>query len=144
MLVDRFGRRRAIVVMAAVWSLVTLGAALAADYGQLLAARVLVGVGEAAYASVGLAVVFTVFPAHRRASLAGAFSAGGAFGAVVGVALGGALAARFGWRWSVAAGRRQRGDERAASPPMAGHARWGPGSTHRSGTTAVRTGVSSG
>jgi predicted MFS family arabinose efflux permease len=100
---DRFGRRRAVVGMAVVWSLATLGSAFAADYGQLLAARALVGVGEAAYGSVGLAVVFSVFPAHRRASLAGAFSAGGAFGAVLGVALGGILAARFGWRWSVAA-----------------------------------------
>ena len=34
---DRFGRRRAILAMAGLWSLATLGSALAADYGQLLA-----------------------------------------------------------------------------------------------------------
>jgi predicted MFS family arabinose efflux permease len=100
---DRFGRRRAILLMAGLWSLATLGSALAADYGALLASRVLVGVGEAAYGSVGLAVVLALFPAHRRASLAGAFTAGASFGAVFGIAAGGALAERFGWRWAVAA-----------------------------------------
>ena len=99
---DRFGRRRAILLMAGLWSLATLGSAFAADYGQLLGARALIGVGEAAYGSVGLAVVLAVFPAHRRATLSGAFTAGSAFGAVLGIALGGALASRLGWRWAVA------------------------------------------
>jgi predicted MFS family arabinose efflux permease len=99
---DRWGRTRAIVAMAGVWSLATLGSALAANYEQMLLARALIGVGEAAYGSVGLAVVLAVFPAHRRASLTGAFMAGGTFGAVLGVAVGGNLAAHLGWRWSFA------------------------------------------
>jgi MFS family permease len=66
-------------------------------------ARVFIGVGEAAYGSVGLAVVLAVFPACRRASFTGAFMAGGSFGSVLGVALGGWLAVQFGWRWSFAA-----------------------------------------
>ncbi|MGY1739588.1 MULTISPECIES: MFS transporter [unclassified Blastococcus] len=103
MLADRHGRRRAVLLMAALWSLATLGSALAAGYGQLLGARVLVGVGEAAYGSVGLALVLSVFPPHRRATLAAAFTAGGVAGAVLGIALGGALADRFGWRPAVAA-----------------------------------------
>jgi predicted MFS family arabinose efflux permease len=89
--------------MAVVWCVATLASALAASYGQLLAARAFIGAGEAAYGSVGLAVVLSVFPAHRRAALSGAFTAGGTFGSVLGVALGGALAVRYGWRWSVAA-----------------------------------------
>ncbi|MEF9417288.1 MFS transporter, partial [Ralstonia solanacearum species complex bacterium RW470] len=97
---DRWGRVRAIVVMAALWSLATLGCAVAAGYGQLLAARLLIGVGEAAYGSVGLAVVLAVFSARRRASLTGAFMAAGSFGSVLGVALGGVLATQFGWRWA--------------------------------------------
>jgi predicted MFS family arabinose efflux permease len=103
MLADRFGRRRAILGMAMVWSLATLASALATGYGQLLAARVFMGAGEAAYGSVGLAVVLSVFPAHRRAALSGAFTAGGSFGSVLGVGLGGALAVRYGWRWSIVA-----------------------------------------
>jgi MFS family permease len=102
LLADRWGRVRAIVIMAVVWSAATLLSALAAGYGQLLLARLLIGVGEAAYGSAGLAVVLAVFPRHRRASLAGTFMAGGLFGAVIGVAFGGFLAVRFGWRWSFA------------------------------------------
>jgi predicted MFS family arabinose efflux permease len=102
-LADRYGRRRAILAMAGLWSIATLASSIAADYGQLLTARVFVGVGEAAYGSVGLAVVLSLFPAHRRATLSGAFTAGASFGSVLGIAIGGALAARFGWRWSVAA-----------------------------------------
>jgi predicted MFS family arabinose efflux permease len=100
LLADRWGRTRAIVLMAVVWSAATMGSALAGDYGQLLLARLFLGVGEAAYGSVGLAVVLTVFPRHRRASLTGAFMAGGLFGGVVGVGFGGVLAVHFGWRWS--------------------------------------------
>src|SRR3954465_4136022 len=86
---DRWGRVRSIVLMAVIWSLATLGSAVAANYEQLMLARVFIGVGEAAYGSVGLAVVLAVFPAYRRASFAGAFLAGGSFGSVLGVALGG-------------------------------------------------------
>jgi MFS family permease len=96
---DRVGRARAVRGMAVLWSLATLACALAANYGQLLTARLFLGVGEAAYGSVGLAVVLAVFPPHRRALLTGAFLAGASFGAVLGVALGGVLAARLGWRW---------------------------------------------
>lgn len=100
---DRFGRVRAILVMGTVWSLATLGCAVASSYGQLMVARLLLGVGEAAFGSVGLAVVLAVFPATRRAALTGAFMAGGVFGAVFGVALGGVLAERLGWRASFVA-----------------------------------------
>src|SRR3954470_12896783 len=100
---DRWGRVKSIVLMAVIWSLATLGSAIAANYEQLMLARVFIGVGEAAYGSVGLAVVLAVFPVYRRASLTGAFLAGSSFGSVLGVALGGALAVQFGWRWSFAA-----------------------------------------
>jgi MFS family permease len=100
---DRWGRGRAIVLMATIWSLATAASAVAANYEQLMLARVFIGVGEAAYGSVGLAVVLAVFPACRRASFTGAFMAGGSFGSVLGVALGGWLAVQFGWRWSFAA-----------------------------------------
>jgi MFS family permease len=100
---DRWGRVRSIVLMAVIWSLATAGCAIASNYEQLMLARVFIGVGEAAYGSVGLAVVLAVFPASKRASFTGAFMAGGSFGSVLGVALGGALAVHFGWRWSFGA-----------------------------------------
>ncbi|MFC5578578.1 MFS transporter [Lysobacter niabensis] len=102
LLADRFGRVRSLALMATIWSLATLGCGLAQQYPQMLAARFLVGVGEAAYGSVGIAVVLSVFPKHMRATLTGAFMAGGMFGSVLGMALGGAVAAHMGWRWAFA------------------------------------------
>jgi MFS family permease len=64
----------------------------------MLTARVLVGVGEAAYGSVGIAVIISVFPERLRSTLTGAFMAGGLAGQVLGVAVGGAVAAAHGWR----------------------------------------------
>ncbi|UTW12381.1 MFS transporter [Marinobacterium rhizophilum] len=100
---DRWGRVRSLALMAALWSLATLGCALAQTYEQMFVARFLVGVGEAAYGSVGIAVVLSVFPKHLRATLAGAFMAGGMFGSVLGVGLGGLIAAHLGWRGAFAA-----------------------------------------
>ncbi|WP_176517021.1 MFS transporter [Pseudomonas faucium] len=102
LLADRFGRVRSLVLMAMLWSLATLGCALAENYQQMLVARFLVGVGEAAYGSVGGAVVMSVFPRHMRATLQGSFMAGGMFGSVLGIALGGAIAQQLGWRWAFA------------------------------------------
>ncbi len=100
LLADRFGRVKSLSIMAALWSLATLGCALAENYEQMFIARFMVGVGEAAYGSVGIAVVVAVFPREMRATLASAFMAGGVFGSFLGVALGGVLAQHFGWRWA--------------------------------------------
>ncbi|EME66823.1 MFS transporter [Rhodococcus ruber BKS 20-38] len=102
MLADRWGRVRSLVVMAALWSVATLLCAVAGSYEQMLGARFLVGVGEAAYGSVGIAVVLSVFAPRLRASLSGAFMAGGSFGSVIGVAFGGFIAVQLSWRWSFA------------------------------------------
>ena len=102
LMADRFGRVRSLALMAMLWSLATLGCALAENYQHMLIARFMVGVGEAAYGSVGIAVVVSVFPKSMRATLASAFMAGGLFGSVLGIALGGAIAAKLGWRWSFA------------------------------------------
>ncbi|WP_420881283.1 MFS transporter [Rhodococcus sp. (in: high G+C Gram-positive bacteria)] len=103
LLADRWGRVRSLVLMAVMWSLATLCCAIASNYEQMLAARFFVGVGEAAYGSVGIAVVLSVFSPRLHSSLSGAFMAGGSFGSVVGVSLGGVIAVNVGWRWSFTA-----------------------------------------
>lgn len=100
LLADRWGRVRSLVLSAVVWSLATLGCAVSASYGEMFLGRFMVGVGEAAYGSVGIAVVLSVFPVAMRATLSGAFIAGGAFGSVLGVSMGGVLAEHLGWRWT--------------------------------------------
>lgn len=100
LIADRWGRVASLKVMALLWSLATLACGFARTYEEMFAARFLIGVGEAAYGSVGIAVILSVFPAHLRSTLSGSFLAGGVFGSVLGMGLGGAVAAHMGWRWS--------------------------------------------
>ncbi|MFK0025005.1 MFS transporter [Streptomyces sp. NPDC090798] len=100
LLADRWGRVRSLLFAATMWSVATLGCAVSASYGQMFAGRLFVGIGEAAYGSIGIAVVLSIFPVGLRATLSGAFIAGGAFGSVLGVSIGGAVAQQFGWRWA--------------------------------------------
>lgn len=95
---DRLGRVQSVVFMAFLWSVATAGCGLAANFHQMFLARLALGVGEAAYGSVGAAVLFSVFPARMRGTVNGTFMAGGVFGSVIGMALGGAIAERLGWR----------------------------------------------
>ncbi len=100
LLADRWGRIKSLVLMAGCWSLATLVCGIANNFEQMFVARFLVGLGEAAYGSVGLAVVLAVFPVNMRATITGAFLAGGMVGSVLGISLGGVIAAHFGWRAS--------------------------------------------
>jgi MFS family permease len=99
---DRWGRVRSLTLMAILWSVATLLCAVAESFETMLIGRALVGIGEAAYGSVGIAVVISVFPARLRATLSAAFMAGGSFGQILGVAIGGAIAASHGWRTAFA------------------------------------------
>jgi len=98
LLADRWSRVKSIFLMALVWSLATISCAYAGSYTQLLGARSLVGLGEAAYGSAGAALLATLFPARMRSTVLGAFLAAGLIGSVLGVVLGGVIAERWGWQ----------------------------------------------
>jgi len=98
---DRWGRVKSIALMAAMWSLATLGCAMASSYHEMFIARIFVGIGEAAYGSVGIAMLMGIFPKHLRSTIAGGFTSAAAFGSVLGVSLSGIIATHFGWRWSM-------------------------------------------
>ena len=95
---DRFNRSRIIAGGVIFWSFATIFTSHVHTFAMLLLARAFVGIGEAAYGSVGIAVVLSIFPARLRSTLTAAFMAGGAFGSVLGMALGGTVAAHLGWR----------------------------------------------
>jgi MFS family permease len=97
---DRWGRVKSIAAMACVWSLATIACGLAGNYGQMFAARTVVGIGEAAYVTAGGAILMNAFPPRRRSTVMGVFLGGALFGSVVGVALGGVVATRLGWPWA--------------------------------------------
>jgi len=98
LLADRYSRVKSIVVMATVWSLATISCMFTRNYGQLFTARAIVGVGETGYGSVGAALIASLFPKRLRATLMGAFFAAASVGSVLGVLLGGVIAARWGWQ----------------------------------------------
>src|SRR5580765_2936255 len=81
---DRWSRVKSIFLMALVWSLATIACAFAQSYGQLLAARSVVGLGEAAYGAAGAALLATLFPARMRSTILGAFLGAGLVGSVLG------------------------------------------------------------
>jgi len=95
---DRASRVKSIVVMAAVWSLASISCMFTRNYGQLVAARSLVGLGEAGYGAVGAALIASHFPSRLRGALMAAFFAAASVGSVLGVLLGGVIAARWGWK----------------------------------------------
>ncbi|WP_029013418.1 MFS transporter [Niveispirillum irakense] len=88
---DRHGRRNLILAGVLVWSFATLLCGLAQSYGQLFAARILVGVGEAALAPAALSMIPDLFPAHRRGTAVGIFLAGMVMGGGTATLTGGVL-----------------------------------------------------
>ncbi|MDM0110813.1 MFS transporter [Variovorax sp. J22R133] len=95
---DRGSRVKSIVVMATTWSLATISCMFTRNYSQLLAARAVVGLGEAGYGAVGSALIASHFPARMRGALLAGFFAAASVGSVLGVMLGGLIAARWGWQ----------------------------------------------
>jgi MFS family permease len=99
-LADRFHRPRLVAGGVALWSLATVGAAFVHTYPALLVTRSLVGVGEAAYASLGPAMLADGFPESERAKTFTWFYLAIPVGSALGYGLGGLVAGAWGWRAS--------------------------------------------
>ena len=95
---DRVSRVKSIVAMATIWSLATISCMWARSYGVLVVARATVGLGEAGYGSVGAALIASHFPSRLRGALLAGFFASASVGSVLGVMLGGVIAAKWGWQ----------------------------------------------
>jgi len=85
------------VVMGLIWSLASISCMFTRNYGQLFAARATVGMGEAGYGSVGAALIASHFPQRLRGAVLAGFFACASVGSVLGVMLGGVIAAHWGW-----------------------------------------------
>jgi EmrB/QacA subfamily drug resistance transporter len=96
---DRFGRRSVLQAGLAVFILASAGCSIAPDVGWLIAFRVLQGAGGSALTPMSMGIITATFtdPAARTRAI-GLWS--GTFGAgmVAGPAVGGVLAAAWGWR----------------------------------------------
>ncbi|MFI6154119.1 MFS transporter [Kitasatospora sp. NPDC051170] len=94
---DRFGRRKVMIIGLALFGAASLVAAEAASPGQLIAGRVLMGVGGALVMPSTLSILITVFDDEERPKAIAVWSAVAMIGLVGGPVLGGALIAHFWW-----------------------------------------------
>ncbi|MFO7599079.1 MAG: MFS transporter [Candidatus Desulfacyla sp.] len=97
-LVDRWSRVKSIGLMSVIWSLGTIACAFTRSFSQLFMTRSVIGLGEAGYAPGGSALISALFPENRRARMLGIWNAAIPLGGAIGVALGGYVAQRYGWR----------------------------------------------
>ncbi|MFQ1000552.1 MFS transporter [Modestobacter sp. SSW1-42] len=96
---DRYGRRRVFLVGVVWFAVTSLGCGLAQTTGQLVAARVLQGVGGALLTPGSLAIIQSAFPHADRPRAIGAWSALGGISGLIGPFLAGALIDAVSWRW---------------------------------------------
>lgn len=97
-LADRTNRVKVLSVACALWSAATAACGMVNNYGQLVAARMMVGVGEAGGVPPSYAIISDYFPRERRTTAMAIFNLGPPLGSALGVAFGAALAAAFDWR----------------------------------------------
>jgi MFS family permease len=87
-----------ISVSLAFWSGMTALCGVAQNFGQLLLARVGVGVGEAGCTPAAHSLISDVVPPAKRSSAIAFYGFGIPIGSLLGMAIGGVLADAFGWR----------------------------------------------
>jgi len=94
---DRFGRRRSLIAGLIVFALGSAAAAFASGTGELIGARVVMGLGATFVMPATLSILNAVFPPKERAQAIAAWSAVAGAAIVIGPTLGGLLLSHFWW-----------------------------------------------
>ena len=97
-LADRTNRSRVVGLACALWSAATVACGFAANYPQLVVARMSVGVGEAGGVPPSYAIISDYFPSRLRGRALGLYNLGPPIGQALGVAFGASIAAAYNWR----------------------------------------------
>ena len=95
---DRISRKWLIAAGIFVWSLATVLTGFAGGFATMLWFRVLVGLGEASYATISPSLISDVYGPGRRNNALTIFYAAIPVGAALGYLLGGEVQAHWGWR----------------------------------------------
>ncbi len=95
---DRTNRVGVLAFACALWSAATMACGFAANYTQLVIARMAVGVGEAGGVPPSYAIVSDYFPPRLRGTALSIFNLGPSIGAALGIAFGASIAAAYSWR----------------------------------------------
>jgi len=96
-LADRINRRNLVAFSLGAWSLMTVICGLTRTFWQLMAARVLVGVGEAGGTPPSQSLISDYFPWRRRAFALSIYAVGASIGSMIGSSAG-YLSDLWGWR----------------------------------------------
>ncbi len=97
---DRTNRVTIVSLACTIWSAATICCGLAATYPQLVAARMLVGFGEAGGVPPSYAIITDTYPPGRRGTALSIYNLGPPIGAAIGIAFGASIAAAFDWRYA--------------------------------------------
>jgi MFS transporter, ACS family, D-galactonate transporter len=103
LLLDKFGVRRVGRISTILWAMASFGAAISTGLGGFLAARLLLGIGEAPTFPANSKAVGYWFPKQERSLATAIFDSMAKLSSAIGVPLLGVLLLNFGWRWSFAA-----------------------------------------
>lgn len=95
---DRFGRRRAMMLSVALYSVFTATCGLAASLGAFVAYRVMLGFGMGGEWSSGAALVSESWPTEHRGKALGFMQSGWAIGYALAALVAGLVQPAFGWR----------------------------------------------
>ena len=97
-LADRFSRKKVLLGCLTVWSSITLLTGFVSSFGQLLATRIGVAMGEAGVTPTTYAMISDRFPLRQRARAIAAVAVGTPVGLMLSLLLGGLIADSLGWR----------------------------------------------
>jgi MFS family permease len=95
---DRLPRKGLIAFGILVWSVATLASGMANTLGQLIAARAIVGVGEASYATLAPTIIDDITPPQKKGTALGIFYVATPIGAALGYLVGGFVEKHWDWR----------------------------------------------
>ncbi|MQA37731.1 MFS transporter [Rugamonas aquatica] len=96
---DRYGPKPIYLTGLAVFALASLACGLSQTAGQLIAARVVQGIGAACMVPQTMAVITRIFPAAQRGQAMGLLGAVAGISTLIGPMLGGAIVNTLGWQW---------------------------------------------
>jgi MFS family permease len=97
-LADRANRAKVIAIACGIWSAATIACGISQSYGELVIARMSVGVGEAGGLPPSYSIISDYFPAERRGVALSILNLGPPLGQAMGIAFGAAIAAAYDWR----------------------------------------------
>src|ERR1700734_1210293 len=124
---DRRSRPRLIAFGVACWSVATALSGFAWNFASLFVARASVGVGEAAYVTIGPSLLSDYFPRNQRGRVMAIFFCAIPVGSALGYVVGGLMDVHFGWRVAFFVAGASRG---APRPPYAAGALARPRRAH--------------